>query len=467
MNSVKAAGAAQPAMPPAARFAREIERPSVNRQILRAAATVTAVGIFVKLIAAFKEFVLAGTYGRSDAMDAFLAAFLIPGLLINLIAESMNQALVPTLIRVREREGIEPSRRLLSNSMVWLCLLLAAVSAAMAITARAFFPLIAWNFAPAKLDLAVRLFYGLVPLVLITGIATNCTAVLNTLGRFSLPAIAPVALPLTVMLSAWALSARMGPWAMVIGNLAGAIIQAFIVGWGMRSHGYPFRLRWYGMDAATREVAHQYWPVLLSSAVASGGLLVDQSMAAALSPGSVSALAYAGRFVGVILTLLAGAISTAVIPYFSRMIAFEDWAGCRHSLRTCVTVTALISAPLALALIAGASWLVRVTYQHGAFGQKDTAAVVPVLILYAIQIPFIVTSRVFYRFLAAMRRNDLILWCGVLNLVLDVVLNLLLMRWLGVAGIALATSLWAASTFFFLWFWTWKLLPRAPVGAAL
>src|SRR5271157_4677697 len=126
---------------------------SVNRRIFRAAAVVTAAGILVKIVATFKEFVVAGVYGRSDAMDAFLAAYLIPGLLVNLISESMNQALVPTLVRVREREGHQRAQQLLSSSMVWTCLLLAAVSAAMALTARGFFPLIASHFPAAKFDL--------------------------------------------------------------------------------------------------------------------------------------------------------------------------------------------------------------------------------------------------------------------------------------------------------------------------
>ena len=83
--------------------------------------------------------------------------------------------------------------------------------------------------------------------------------------------------------------------------------------------------------------------------------------------------------------------------------------------------------------------------------------------MYALQIPFFVASRVFYRFLVAMRRTDLILYCGILNLVLDIVLNLVLMHWMGVAGIALATSLWCVSTFFFLWYWSSKILSRQSV----
>jgi len=434
---------------------------SVNRRIFRAMASVTAAGIVVKLVATMKEVGVAAVFGRSDAMDAFLIAMLIPGLLINLISESMNQALIPTLIRVRERKGDREAQELLSSSMLWVVVLLGAASAAMALTARGFFPMIASHFPPAKLDLSVRLFYGLLPLVVMTGVATNCTAVLNTFDRFAVPALAPVLIPTAILAGTLLLGGRLGIWAVVYASLAGALAHAVTVAWMMDAHGYRFRLRWYGMTEATREVGQQYGPILLSSVVASGGLLVDQLMAALLPAGSVSALAYANRFVSVVLLLQAGAISTAVTPYFSRMIAVEDWAGCRRSLRVWVGITALISLPLAAVLIGGSHMLIRVTFQHGVFGTKDTGIVAPVLAMYAIQIPFFVCSRVFYRFLVAMRRTDLILYCGMMNLGLDIVLNLVLMRWFGVAGIALATSLWAVSTFFFLWYWTARLLPRA------
>jgi putative peptidoglycan lipid II flippase len=422
--------------------------------------------ILVKIVATVKEFAVAGVYGRSDAMDAFLAASLIPALLVNLISESMNQALVPTLIRVREREGTERAQQLLSSSMLWLCLMLTAASAAMALAARGFFPLIASHFPPEKLDLAVRLFYALLPIVLISGVAANCTAVLNTFERFALPALAPAATPVAIMAGALLLGSRLGIWAMVYAYLAGALIHAGLVTWMMDSHGYRFRLQWHGMTEATREVAGQYGPVLLSGVVASGGLLVDQSMAAMLPAGSVSALAYAGRFVSVVMTLLAGTIATAVTPHFSRMIANSEWAECRHTVGTWVKLTWMVSLPVTLVLIFGARLLIRVTFQHGVFGPADTAAVTPVLGMYAIQIPFFASSRVFYRFILAMRRSDLILYCGVINLVLDVVLNLILMRWFGVAGIALATSLWTVSTFFFLRYWTRRLLTKGRPEAA-
>src|ERR1039457_4443063 len=125
-------------MIPLAQFARQFKGASVNRRIFRAAAAVPAAVILVKIFAAVKELAVAGVYGRSDAMDAFLAAALIPGLLVNLISESMNQALAPTLVRVREQEGHERAQQLLSSAMLWTCVLLAAATAVMALAARGF-----------------------------------------------------------------------------------------------------------------------------------------------------------------------------------------------------------------------------------------------------------------------------------------------------------------------------------------
>ena len=451
----------------AARRAPEpIGADGLHRSILRAVVSVGAAGVIVKLVATAKEIAVASVYGRSDAMDAFLAAALIPSLLVNLISESMNQALVPTLVRVREKEGREQAQQLLASSMLWMCLLLGAASLLLALLARGFFPLIASNFAPAKLALSIRLFYGLLPIVLLTGIATNCTAILNTLDRFALPALAPAVISVSIICGALFWGGRFGIWAMVYGTLAGSLLHVVLVAWMMERHGYPFRLGWYGMNEATREVAGQYGPMLLSSVVSSGGLLVDQSMAAMLPAGSVSALVYANRFVSVVLALVAGAVSTAIVPYISRLVAHRDWAACRHTIRTWVRLTALVSAPIAVLLIAGARPLVRVAYQHGRFGAHDTTVVAAVLAMYAVQIPFYVTSRVYYRLIVAMRRTDLVLYCGMINLGLDIVLNLVLMHWFGVAGIALATSLWTVSTFFFLWYWSRKLLERATAEAA-
>jgi putative peptidoglycan lipid II flippase len=430
----------------------------VHRRFIGSVSAVVAAGLVVKLVATVKEFTVAGIYGRSDAYEAFLMAALIPALLVNLVSESMSQALVPTFVRVQEQEGREGAQRLLSNALVSTIVVLVAVSAVAACSARMLFAVIASHFGPTKVDLTVHLFYALLPVMFLAGMASNCTAILNTAGKFGWPAVAPIAGPAMIIAIVPVTVARYGIWTMAYSTVAGAAVYATWLAVMMRGCGYRFSLRWFGMDESTVEVARQYVPVLLSGVVASGGLLVDQGMAAMLPSGSVAALAYGGRFVSVALALLGGSVSSAVTPVFAEMAARRDWEGCRRSLRAWAWMSGGVALLVACVLILVAHMLVKLTFQHGVFGVEDSAAVARVLEMYAIQIPFFVCSRVFYRFLIAMRRTDLMLYCGIVNLVLDVVLNLVLMRWMGVAGIALATSLWTVSTLAFLGYWSWRVL---------
>lgn len=418
-------------------------------------------GVVVKLGGWSKEMVLADVFGRQDAMDALLVALLLPNLLVNVLAESMNQALIPTLIRVRLQQGHAAAQELLSSSITFLVAVLAMASLAMALLAHAVFPLLASGFSAAKLELSIRLFHVLTPVVVLAGVASNCTAVLNSVERFAMPALAPLLAPLAILVAVLALHSQLGIWSVAVGMLAGSAMHAGAMGGSMRASGYAFRLCRVKSTSASREVAHQYGAVFASSIVASAGLVVDQTMAAMLPPGSVSALAYGGRYVSVIVLLLAGAVSTAMVPFFSTAVAQQDWRACRDALRRWPRIVAMVSVPLTLAMMAGAHALVRVTLQHGAFSAADTNVVAWVLAMYAIQIPFFVVSRIFYRFVLSMRRADLVLICGGVNLALDVVLNLWLMRRMGVAGIALATSLWCASTCALFGFWAYRLLEKA------
>lgn len=436
---------------------------SVNRMILKAAGSVALAAIVVKVIATAKEILVAARFGRSDAMDAFLIAYLLPGLLVNLFSESMNQALIPTLIRVREQEGRAKAQELMSSSMLGTCVIMLVGASLMALTARIFFPLLLPHFSAAKVQTTTMLFYGLLPVIFLAGIASNCAAVVNTLERFVAPALAPASVPIAIIVAVWLWSRQLGIQSLVYGNLAGGVTQAALMVWMLRAQGFCFRLRWYGSSEALREVGSQYGLVLISGLVASGGLLVDQGMAASLSPGSVATLAYANRFVSVIVTLMAGAVATAITPYFSQLVARREWKRCQHKVNTWVAITAAISIPIAASLILGSHSLIRLAFQHGSFAAEDTTSVARVQTMYALQLPFYVVSRVFYRYLSAIRKSSVILVCGVLNLLLDVVLNIVCMHWYGVAGIALATSLWTIATFLFLGFWTYWFLHQSRI----
>jgi len=228
----------------------------------------------------------------------------------------------------------------------------------------------------------------------------------------------------------------------------------------LKKRGLHFSLRWHGLDPRVRSVLAQYAPMLAAAILMGSNPIVDQAMAAALPAGSVAALGYANRIITGIVTLGAVTLSTATLPYFSRMVAARDWTGCRHTLKRYSALVVGATVPFMLLLITFSRPIIKVLYQRGAFTAADTELVSRVQIFYALQMPFYVWGMLFLRFISAVRRNDVLMYMAAINLALDIVLNLALMRVWHVAGIALSTSIVYAVSFLMASIWSFRFLAR-------
>lgn len=422
---------------------------TTNRRILHAAATVGIFTVGVKSLAMFKEVAVANSFGRSDAVEAFLAAYLLPGFVIVLAAGSLNTALVPTFIQVRQVQGQAAAQRLFSTCMVWSQGLLVGLSVVLASVAPFLIRAIGSSFSAAKLQLCTRLFYALLPLILLGGIAANLSAILNAGKCFWLPAIAPILTPFLTLVLLLTRARIWGVWSLVIGVLLGAFLECFLLGVALAHRGVHVLPRWHGYSPEVRQVGKQYIPLLVGSLLGTGVTVIDQSMAARLGTGSVAALVYGNRVVSVVVGLTGMSLSAAVIPYFSELVALGNWKECRHTLQTFARLLLMGMTPVCMLLVAFSPALVRLLFQRGAFTGQDTVVVSRVQAMYALQIPFYAAGLLYVRMLTALKRNDLVMISAGISLALDIVLNLICMKFLGVAGIALATSLFYAASLLF------------------
>lgn len=98
---------------------------SVNRQVFSAAIVVGIGTALVKVLAVVKELIVANKFGTANELDAFLIALLIPSIMIGIIANSFNSALIPTYIKVRDRSGIKAAQQLFAGATTWSIGLLA------------------------------------------------------------------------------------------------------------------------------------------------------------------------------------------------------------------------------------------------------------------------------------------------------------------------------------------------------
>jgi putative peptidoglycan lipid II flippase len=420
--------------------------------------------VLVKLAAAAKELVVAYQFGTRDVLDAFIVAFLLPTFALTLVSEALNTALIPTYIRVREHEGQQAAQRLFSSVMVWNVGFLIAASVVLAFTVPYVLPLLASGFSLEKLALTTSIYYVLLPVLLLSGVATTWSALLNAQDRFAVAAMVPIVTSVVAILILFLLARYWGIYALAVGTVTGALLEAGLLGWWLAQQGVSALPHWHGTTPAIKEVWNQYVPVVAGLFLMGSTTLISQSMATMLGPGSVSALAYGSKITALALGVVSVAISTAVLPHFSRMVALADWDGVRHTLLTYARLIVLITLPLTLVLIYFSEPLVRVLFQRGAFTGADTQLVAWVQTLHLLQVPVFALGILTVKLISALKANRLLMWGAGINLVFNIVCNYVLMKWLGVAGIALSTSLMYLVSCCYLLFVSLRLLKSVSVG---
>ena len=412
---------------------------SVSRQIFGAAITVGLFTTLVKLMAMAKELVVAWRFGIGDSVDAFLIALEIPALIINVIANSFAPALIPTYIKVQEQKGNEAAHKLLSGTLFCGLSLLSVATILMIVAAPIYLPLIASGFDHEKLQLTFNLLYAIAPIVFLSGIVAIWGAVLNAQEKFALVSFAPILTPIiTIILLIMAESWEM--FSLVLGLVVGLILQLIILGTALHRQNIPLFPKWYGFDEHLRQTAIQYIPIVAGALLICSTSPVDKTMAAMLPSGSVAALNYGHRLIASGIGLISTALSAAIIPYFSKMVAQGDWRLVNRTLRQYLGLIMMVTIPTTAIFILFSEPLIKFVFQRGLFTAKNSYLVSQIQNLFALKIPFYLGDFLLLKVIASMGENYILSWVAGFNLLVNIGLNYLFMQWLGVRGIALSTS---------------------------
>jgi putative peptidoglycan lipid II flippase len=424
-----------------------------NRTAFRALINVGPFVLLARFVAMGKAMLIARAFGSGSSLDAFYIALLVPTVMINVVSGSIGAAFMPVYLDARRRGGAEAAKRLYDSVFAAVTFLIAACGVTLMLFSRQLFAILSPGFDEATRALATRLFLVLAPALVLSGIPAIWTAVLNAEGRFTVPALSRSISPLAYIVALVLLSREWGIYSLAAGTFAGAVAEVAVLAGALRRQGFSLTPRWHGLDADFRSVARQFIPGVTCGFWSSGAGLVDQSMASALPSGSVASLNYGSGLVGSAICVAGETFGTAMLPSFSRLVAAGAWADVRRVLKTYLCLAFAIGASGMLALIVLSRPLTALLYQHGAFSAADTDVVAGIQIALALQLPAILMAVVILRLLAAMQRTWVRSAGGIGNLVLNILFNYWLMRWFGVAGIALSTSLVCIlSTAFLGWY---------------
>ena len=435
--------------------------------LLRSGVTVSLNTLASRVLGLVRDIVIARVFGASLGVDAFLVAFRLPNLLRRLFAEgAFNQAFIPVLAECKERGGHSAVRDLASNVVGVLALTLFVVTALGIVGSPVLVALFAFGFLgdPEKFDLTVMLVRVTFPYIAFISLTSFAGALLNTYGRFGVPAFTPVLLNLSLVGSALMLSPRLEI------PILGLAIGVFIAGVVQLGFQLPFLLR-HGLlvrprlgfaHTGVRKVAKLILPATFGASVAQINLMVDTLIASFLVTGSVTWLYYSDRLVEFPLGVFGIALATVILPRLSVEHAGGDPRAFSATLDWALRLNVLIGVPAAAGLAMLAAPMLTTLFNYGAFEHADVLRTAQSLRAYSIGLVAFIGIKILAPGFYAKQDMRTPVTIGVVAMLSNIVLNLALVVPLAHAGLALATSLSAFLNAGLLW---WMLRSRGVYNA--
>ncbi len=403
-----------------------------------------------RVLGLIRDQVLAYFFGAGDAMDAFRIAFRLPNVVRDLFAEgALSAALVPTFTRALGSGGRPAVWGLASNVISVLLLVSGAIVIAGVVFADAIVNLFAGGFrdVPRKLELTVRLTRLMFPFLGMVAVAAVSMAMLNALRRFFIPALSPAMFNVAMIACALVFvpaAAQMGIdpiFAIAAGTLVGGAGQILLQWPALRGEGFHYRPRLDWQDPWLREIGRLMVPGVAGLAAVQINLLVNSWLAAGLGTGAVSWLDYSFRLMYMPIGLFGISIATASLPTISRHAGRRDHAGMRGSVSSGLRIMMMLNVPATFGLLALATPIVMLIFEHGRFTPADTAATAAALGYYAPGLMGYSAVKLMSPAFYAMGNSRIPVGASAASVVFNITLNLFLVQSLGHRGLALGTAL--------------------------
>jgi putative peptidoglycan lipid II flippase len=422
-----------------------VEEAAQGRRIARSTATFSLATAVSRVLGLLREMVSAYYFGVAGRINAFTVAIQIPNLIRALVADAaLSGAFVPVFSELLER-GERTRAWRVASTLFWLTLLvLSGVTALFILLA----PILMRPFGDpgGDVDLAVGLSRVLFPIVVLLGLSGIVVGVLNTYHHFALPALAPVAWNLVIVLGLVlgmpqvdGESAELYLYAGVV--VLGTVVQLLLpIPWLRRLDGrLTMAIDW--RDPAVRRVLVLMLPVTLTIGLVNVNFVVDTVFASRLLDPELAPTAIDKAFRLYMLPqgIFAVAVTTVLFPTLARLAARADEAGLRRSLDNGIRQIAFLLVPAGLVSIVLADPIVRLVYERGEFTPDNTTIVADCLQAFSIGLVFngwmLILNRSFY----AVQTNWIPTAVALGAVGLNAALNAAFYR-LGIWGIPLATA---------------------------
>jgi len=415
-----------------------------TRKLAWAAVIVASATAISRVVGLGREVITASVYGATPAYNAFVSVSVVPNLIQQLFADAaISAAFVPVLTALFTAGEHERARRLAATLFGFMLVVVGVVCVVMVVfatpIAKAIYPELTQTSGTAAL--AAHLLQILVPTILVMALAGVLTGVLYSHERFTMPAVMSIVWNLVIIAFIALFNEKWGVYALAWGTLVGTVVELVLLVFAMHAAGEPIRINFDFTDPYLRRVLALMVPITITLGILNFNALIDTYFAQYVSDSAAAYIRYSFRLYQLPQGIFAVTIGTVLFPSLSRFAAQHDMDQFRETLSGGIRQMIYVSLPFLAWFTILAVPVVRLIYQRGHFSAGDTSQVALALAAFTLGLTFANVNIMFNRGFQSLQRPWLPLYVGLVNLSLNAVLDWVLLKPFGVAGITLSTSI--------------------------
>src|SRR4051794_13133390 len=421
-----------------------------GRGIARNTAIFSAATGLSRIAGLVREIVASSYFATSGAFSAFTIAFQVPNLVRSLFADAaLSAAFVPVFTELLEQGMRKEAFRLASTLLVLIIAILGAITLFFILAAGVVMPLFTGDEFTARLDeLTVGLSRVLFPIVVLLGVNGLVVGILNAYEHFTIPAIAPlvwnVVILVVLVVTKPLFHGQNQLYAYAIGVLLGTVVQLAMSMPVLRRVGFRFDRHFDPRDARVGRIFRLMLPVTIGLGVINFDLLINSTLGSLVSDQAPRAIDAAFRIYMLPQGMFSVALATVLFPALSRLAARGDYDGLRHTAASGMRQITLLLLPAAVFTGVLATPIVRLIYQHGAFGNRSTDQVSTALFWFSFSLPFAGVNLLLTRAFFSLQRPWIPTTLAAANMVVNAGVSLALYKPYGIAGLVIGTAVASA-----------------------
>jgi putative peptidoglycan lipid II flippase len=435
-------------------FALTNARKCMSSNLLKSSIVVSSMTLISRVLGLVRDVVIADLVGAGLYADVFLLAQKIPNFMRRLFAEgAFAQAFVPVLNEVitasKKAHNPDATRYLIDRVAGTLGVILLLITAIGVLGSSALAHLFGAGFSgnEVKMPLLILMIKITFPYLMFISLTAFAGGILNSHNRFLVPAITPVFLNLSMIVAAIVVAPTLDlpvmalPWAVFIAGVVQLLFQIPFL-WKL---GVMPRPKWAWHDSKVQQILKLITPALFGVSVVQINLLLDSIIASFLVTGSISWLYYSDRLLEFPLGIFAIAIATVVLPGLSKKHAEKSSEAFSEMLNWAIKLVLMIGIPAAAAMLILAEPLMLTLFQRGEFSLSDAHFAAQSLIAYTIGLNFFMLIKILAPGYFSRQDTKTPVKIGLIAVAVNMIFNLALFSILGHVGLALATSISAAT----------------------